>query len=101
MGEFEVVIYYTCAEGQEGSLIELTMNDHSVQGQITQAHDSPLMGDENDRIPRIESYIKDFIPMSLGTISLSKGTGILKLKAIDIPGDMVMDFRLMMLERKE
>ena len=98
-GEFEVVLYYACAEGDEGSTLELSFGDQKVSGVIEQAHDSPLMGAENDRVERIESYVKDFTPMSLGTIQLTKGSGNLVLKALDIPGEKAIDFRLMMLKR--
>ena len=98
-GEFEVILYYTCAEGNEGSTLELSFGENQVSGVVTQAHDSPLMGAEHDRVVRQESYVKDFIPMSLGTISLPQGKGALVLKALDIPGDMAIDFRLMMLKR--
>jgi hypothetical protein len=54
---------------------------------------------ENDRDQRGESYVKDFIPLEMGTIYLQRGKGELTLKALDIPGSQVMDFRLMMFER--
>jgi len=38
--------------------------------------------------------------LNIGTIHLDKGKGELSLKALDIPGSQVMDFRLMMFERK-
>ena len=37
--------------------------------------------------------------MKLGTIHLEKGTGTVTLKALDKPGDQVMEFRLLMLTR--
>ena len=54
---------------------------------------------ENDRYPRVESYVKDFNPLNLGQIYLNKGEGTLRLKATKIPGSQVMDFRLLMLKR--
>ena len=98
-GEFEVIIYYTCPEGDEGSRIELSFAGNTLQGVIDKSHDSSLMGAEHDRVERIESYVKDFIPITLGTIELSKGTGPLTLKALEIPGNTVMDFRLMLLNK--
>ena len=54
---------------------------------------------ENDRVERIESYVKDFKPLRLGSIYLKKGIGVLTLKATKIAGKQAMDFRLMMLKR--
>jgi hypothetical protein len=58
-----------------------------------------LRGGEHDRVPRQESYVKDFQSLRLGTIQLKKGQGTLTLRATEIPGSQVMDFRLMMLTR--
>ena len=98
-GDFEVVLYYTCPEEAVGATVELRLGSSTLAGQITEAHDPPLTGMEHDRDARIESYVKDFKPMTLGTISLKQGPGTLSLKALDIPGPQVMDFRLMMLRR--
>ncbi len=37
--------------------------------------------------------------MQLGTLHLEQGRGELTLRALEIPGSQVMDFRLMMLTR--
>ncbi|MFK7844856.1 MAG: arylsulfatase [Rhodothermales bacterium] len=98
-GDYEVVLYYACPEEDLGSKIELSFGEHSVSGEITIANDPPLLGAENDRDPRQESYVKDFKPMKLGSIRLEKGQGPLTLKALDMPGSQVMEIRLMMLNR--
>mgnify|MGYP001319905830 FL=1 len=54
---------------------------------------------ENDRFKRTESYVKDFKRMTLGEIQLEEGAGTLMLRAKEIPGDSVMDFRLLLLTR--
>ncbi len=98
-GDFEVEIYYTCPPEDVGALFELSFADEKLTGQISEAHNPPLQGMENDRVERMESYVKDFKPLKLGTIHLKKGKGILTLKATEIPGKQVMDFRLMVLKR--
>ncbi len=100
-GEFEVVLYYTCSEEDVGSVIELEFGANKLTGQITEAHDPPLTGMENDRDQRIESYVKDFKPLNLGTVYLNKGTGKLSVKALEIPGSQAMDLRLLMLTRTD
>jgi len=100
-GEFDVVIYYTCNSENTGSSFVLSFNNNKLEGRITEAHDPPLTGMENDRVERIESYVKDFKPLHLGQMQLDKGKGVMALQALEIPGKKVMDFRLLMFERIE
>tara|TARA_R110002020_G_scaffold83108_3_gene205970 strand:- start:98296 stop:100092 length:1797 start_codon:yes stop_codon:yes gene_type:complete len=98
-GEFEVELYYTVKEQDLGSEFELRLGESSLKATITTAHDPPLVGAERDRDPRIESYTKDFMFMDLGKIALKKGRGNLVLKALKIPGEEVMDVRLLLFRR--
>ena len=98
-GNYDVEIYYTCPAADVGSTIELSFNARHLRGRIAAAHDPPLRGDEHDRVPRTESYVKDFKGLKLGKIQLDKGQGDLTLRAIDLPGSQVMDFRLLLLTR--
>jgi len=98
-GEFEVEIYYACAKRDLGARIELRMGEASVSGTVREANDPPVRGAEHDRVPRMESYVRDFRPMKLGTIRLEAGKGELRLRALAIPGAQVMDFRLLQLRR--
>jgi len=100
-GDFEVIIYYTCPAEDVGSDFELSFRDATVSGTIAEAHDPPLAGMEHDYVERQESYVKAFKPLSIGQIHLSRGSGELMLKATNILGKQVMDFRLMMLRRAE
>jgi len=95
-GTYRVEVYYTCPKVDVGSTIELSINGSRLRGRITAAHDPPLRGAEHDRVARGESYVKDFKPLKLGTIELKKGRGELTLRATEMPGSQVMDFRLIM-----
>ena len=98
-GYFNVEIYYTCAPGDVGSAFELRFGASVISGIISEAHDPPLRGMENDRIERQESYIKDFKPMDIGNIHLKQGKGELVIQATEITGMQVMDFRKIVMER--
>ncbi|MEC9094301.1 MAG: arylsulfatase [Planctomycetota bacterium] len=100
-GDYEVELYYTCSPENLGSKIKLSFGKHSLSTTVTSAHDPPEQGAAEDRVPRMESYVKDFKPMAMGTIRLEKGKGLLELTAESIPGKEVMDFRLLMFSRKE
>jgi hypothetical protein len=54
-----------------------------------------------ERAPRTESYAKEFRPLKLGTIKLENQTGTLTLRALEIPGNQVMEFRLLTFRRVE
>jgi arylsulfatase A-like enzyme len=91
-GNYAADVYYTCAEANTGSTIELSFKGSRIPGKVSEAHDPPLMGAEHDRVPRQgESYVKDFKPLHLGTFELEKGRGLLTLRALKIPGKEVMD----------
>ncbi len=106
-GDYEAAVYYTCPEEDVGSTVELAFHPThgqaiKVQGQVTDAHDPPLIGAADDRYPRGgESYVKDFEPLTLGTIHLNAGRGTLTLRALDVPHSQVMDVRRVMLTLKE
>lgn len=99
-GDFEVEILYTCPAADVGSTFELSFNDSKLVGKITEAWDPPLFAAKTSKIVMSESDVKYFKTLKLGTIHLEKGKGELTLRALDIPGSQVMDFRLLMLTRK-
>ena len=97
-GWFEVELFYTCPEKDTGSKLQLYFNDAKLDYQITEAFESELM--KNDDIyPREEGYVKKFNSVKMGVINLKKGTGTLTLKATEIPGKQVIDFRLLVFKR--
>ena len=98
-GTYKVELFYTCPAADIGSTVELSFNDDVLTGKITKPHDPPLTGMEYDRYKRMESYVKEFKRMTLGKIRLKQGKGTLTLRALEMPGSQVMDFRLMLLTR--
>ena len=98
-GKFEVDLYYTLADGNEGVAVQLINGQSTLVTRITASHDPPLRGMENDRFIRGESYVKDFKRKRLGEIFLKKGIGVVTLKAPTIPGTSAMDVRLLNFKR--
>lgn len=92
-GRYHAVVHYTCPEDDLGSTVTLSLGDSVVEAEVTDAHDPPLLGAERDRVPRQESYVKDFRPMEIGEIELEAGRGTLTLSATGVPRSQVMDVR--------
>ncbi len=99
-GDHEVTMYYACKNGSEGSVIQLSLGEEKLQVTISEPHDVPLTGMENDRDLRTESYVKDWREMKIGTLHLTPGRKALTLKAITVPGDEVAEMRMLMLRKK-
>ncbi|MFB6247715.1 MAG: arylsulfatase [Salinibacter sp.] len=100
-GRYRATVYYTMAEGNAGVELALRFRGHSTRRTVTTVHDPPLVGKARDRIPRQESYVKDFRPLDLGTLRLEAGRGPLVLRAPKIPGREAVDVRWVELRRVE
>lgn len=98
-GDYAVEIEYTCSAENTGAILQLEFNDSVLKGRVDKPVESPLVGASDDRILRTEGYVKNFGRMKLGTIHLKPGTGTLTLRALEIQGREVMDFRLLTLRR--
>ena len=96
-GTYDVTIYYTCAKENIGSVIECVFKNNRIVGKVTEPFDPPLIGEAFDRVPRAESYVKNFKKLQLSGLSMQKGRGDFILQALDIPGKQVMDVRAVVL----
>jgi arylsulfatase A-like enzyme len=101
-GEYDVTIHYTCPEKDAGSNIQVSFGESKLTGRVIPGWDPPLYTNQDTiRRPASESHMKDFRPLQLGTIHLPKGRGRLIVRALSIPGETVMDLRLLTLTLKE
>ncbi|MCG6156382.1 arylsulfatase [Rubinisphaera margarita] len=93
-GRYDVTIDYTCPVDDAGSQIELSCGNHNLKGRVEPGWDPPLYTNQ-DTLPRppAESQMKPFRTLHLGEMKLDKGEGELVLRALEIPGDYVMDVR--------
>ncbi len=98
-GRYRAELYCTCRKEDVGATVELSFPGAQIRAKLTLVHDPPLIGKAEDRVPRIESYTKEFKPFLLGTIELNKGRGKLELRAVEIPGKQVADVRYLVLTR--
>ena len=99
-GRFDITVHYTCAPENAGAEIEVSFAGQSLRATITEAHDPPAYGMENDRDDRgSESYVKDFKPLKLGTLDLAKTRAPLTLRALKIPGKAAIEVRYVIVEK--
>ncbi|MDZ4403655.1 arylsulfatase [Prosthecobacter sp.] len=92
-GEYEVSIDYVCPEPDAGSLIELSFGDAKTTGKVTPGWYPRLLDDQDRASRKGESYMRDFHSLSLGTIHLRAGRGLLTLRALEIAGQSVAEVR--------
>lgn len=93
-GEYEAIVYYTCADGNEGVTVKLAMdNDRSsvAKAKVVEVFDPPLYDKSKERVEDSHYFVKDFNPLSLGRLQLETGRGVLRLTAEDIRGPQVID----------
>ncbi len=99
-GRYDAAIYYTCKAGDVGSAVELSFGGSKVQGKVSRPNDPPLMGEAWDRAKRTESFVKDFQPLTLGTMTLPRGEGTLTLRALNVTGKEVAEIRYVTFRRR-
>lgn len=98
-GRFQVTVYYTTPDSDVGATLQLDCGNSSLTTRIVEAWDPPETGAEHDRIPRQESYVKDFAPLVMGEIALDAGEATLTLQCPEFPGDTALEFKLLQFER--
>ena len=93
-GTYEVEVQYACPAADIGAEIAVEFGDRRITAKITEPHDPPARGAENDRVQREgESLVKDFKRLKLGEFDLPAGRGLMKLSATKIPGSQAMEVR--------
>jgi hypothetical protein len=101
-GNYEVTVFYTCAEGDQGAVITASMDassDQVARGMVVEAFDPPLYDKSKERVKDSHYFVKDFRPLSLGKLELEPGRGRLRLKAETMPGSRVIDVHSIQLTR--
>ncbi len=99
-GEYEVEMYYACPKSSVDTKLQLSIGEEKLITTVTEANDSELIGMKEDRFERAEGYVRDWRPMKLGTLRLEPGRATLTLKALEIPGEIAVDMRLLMFRRR-
>ncbi len=97
-GRYEVALMYVCPEADVGSRVRVEAGGESVEAIIDRAHD-PAPLPSPDRVERGEVYEKVWAPLVVGTLSLRQGRTELRVRAVSVAGDAVMDLKAVRLRR--
>ena len=99
-GTYAAELFYAASPKQIGATLHLSDGrDGATHATMRRPNDAPLRGASDDRITRMEGYVKDWATMSLGRIDLVGGEAVLKLTASDIPPAGVGEVRMLVLRR--
>ncbi|MCR9294560.1 MAG: arylsulfatase [bacterium] len=91
-GLYEAIVYYTCKPGDEGVTLRLKVDGGaSTQAVVRDAYDPPLYDKSKERVADSHYFVKDFKPLSLGTLQLEQGRETLRLESLNIRGQQVVD----------
>jgi len=91
-GSYRCTLMYACPYGEEGSELELSCGENCIAFQIQEPFDLPAK-DQDDRVPRVESYDKAFKSIDIGALTLPQGRGRIGLRASRLAGGMVCEVR--------
>ena len=101
--DYEVIVAYTCRDGDEGATIRLDFESATpghVTATVDEPFDPPLYDKSKERVTKSHYFVKDFRPLSVGTIRLTPGRGLLRLSADRVIGDFVIDVHSIRLLRR-
>jgi arylsulfatase A-like enzyme len=91
-GVYEATVFYTCAAGDEGATVTLSLEQGgSVKAKVVEVFDPPLYDKSKERVLESHYFVKDFNPLKMGTLHLQKGRDTLRLGSLDIKGKRVID----------
>jgi hypothetical protein len=99
-GDYEVTIDYACPEADAGATVELSFGEGKTSGKVTPGWFPRLLDDQDRASRKGESYMRDFHTLAFGTLTLPAKRGLLTLRALEIPGQTVMEVRRVTLTLK-
>lgn len=101
-GQYEAIVYYTCAAGDEGVTLNLGMDESPssvVKAKVVEVFDPPLYDKSKERVEKSHYFVKDFKPLALGRLHLKKGRGLMRLGAENFQGERAVDVHSIELRR--
>ncbi|MEM8668342.1 MAG: arylsulfatase [Planctomycetota bacterium] len=104
-GIFEAIVRYTCTSADVGVTIacncESGSGSSSTSAKVTEVFDPPMYDKSKERVEKSHYFVKDFKPLSLGTLELGGGRATLRLTASDFQGNEAIDVHSIRLVRQK
>ena len=103
-GDYAFEILYACDDAAVGSeyfvewLLDSGKKSKSPNFTVKVANPALERGEEHDRHPRTESYVKSWKKLK-GSLRLEAGVGKLRIRAETAPKKQLVDFRMLLLRR--
>ncbi len=99
-GVYKATLFYTCAAGDQGATVIVSADDgDQAKATVTEVFDPPLYDKSKERVKNSHYFVKDFLPLEVGTLKLRKGHATLRLKSDKIAGKQVVDVHSIQLDR--
>ncbi|MBA7579789.1 hypothetical protein ES708_21665 [subsurface metagenome] len=98
---YEVILHYTCPEGDTGAKIRITAGNATLDGAVDQAFRHTAVKRPDRSSAYATRIIKPFGRLNLGALDLPAGRTDLKIQALTKPGRLVFDLESVELRRIE
>lgn len=99
-GTYDVEIQLGCPEEEAGSRIKVSVPGSFCEAIVPGAPAPEIPLPDRDERSRTTFRNREWKTLRVGTIELNKGKQILTIEALSMPGNQVMDFKSIILERK-
>ena len=98
-GDYRVVLKYACAEDDVGSRLRVEAGGKSLELKVDKPF-TPVTIPSPDRIGRKEAPERTWGSLPAGTLRLAKGNTVLRVRALEIPGDEALELKAVHLIRE-
>ncbi len=103
-GSYEALVHYTCGKPNVGVSVNLTWEtptgSSTASAKVIEAFDPPLYDKSKERVEKSHYFVKDFQVLSLGELTMQRGTAVLRMTASDFKGAQAIDVHSIELVRK-
>ncbi len=97
-GEYEIAFDYCCAKKNLGAELEVEINGSKIKTKVTKAHNPDFLPTK-DLVGRKEAPPREWAAMTVGKTKIQKGRGKLIVRALEIPGEELIDLKAVRVKR--
>lgn len=97
-GEYQVIVEYTLAKGDEGAIVKASISGKNINQRIEEAYDPEIIPSP-DRVVRGEVYEKVWAQKELGTLQIAEGKQNLIIENTVIRGRRGIDLKGVILKK--